>query len=115
MAPWDPQAHKLDKFKGDYVAEDPFISKRFPYKVLLMSKHSTFQMDSLLKKNMTKTKIITICIHYLRRSSCEESKAHLFLIKAPASPSPGGSGELQRRRNSGDRDEGIVSIKPILL
>lgn len=42
-------------------------------------------------------KIITICIHYLRRSSCEESKAHLFLIKAPASPSPGESGELQRQ------------------
>lgn len=26
-----------------------------------------------------------------------KSKAHLFLIKAPASPSPGESGELQRR------------------
>lgn len=46
---------------------------------------------------MTKKKIITIRVHYFRSSSCEKSKAHLFLIKAPASPSPGESGKLQRR------------------
>lgn len=29
------------------------------------------------------------------------SEAHLFLIKAPASPSPGENGELQRRGKCG--------------
>lgn len=82
------------------MAEDSFISKRIPYKALLMSKHSTFQIGFIVKKKkkITKKKIITVCVHYFRSSSCEKSKAHLFLIKAPASPSPGESGELQRRR-----------------
>lgn len=61
-----------------------------------MNKQSTFQIGFIVKKKMTKKKI-TICIHYFRSSSCEKSKAHLFPIKAPASPSPGESGELQRQ------------------
>lgn len=79
------------------MAEDYFISKRVPCKALLMNKHSIFQIGFIVKKKkMTKRKI-TICIHYFRSSSYEESKAHLFPIKAPASPSPGESGELQRQ------------------
>lgn len=48
-----------------------FSSKRIPYKALLMSKHSTFQIGFIVKKRKKKTtkKKITICIHYFRSST----------------------------------------------
>lgn len=36
------------------MAEDPFIPKRMPYKALLMSKHSTFQIGFIVKKKWQK-------------------------------------------------------------
>lgn len=43
-------------------------------------------------------------------------EAHLFLIKVPASPSPGESGELQRREeNLGDRKRGAALMESVIL
>lgn len=64
---------------------------------------------------MTKTQIITICIHYLRRSSCEERKAPVSHQSSCKSLSWRKWGAAETGRNSGDRDEGVVSIKLILL
>lgn len=35
------------------MADDLLLSKRIPYKALLMSKHSTFQMGFIVKKKKT--------------------------------------------------------------
>lgn len=43
-------------------------------------------------------------------------EAHLFLIKVPASPSPGESGELQRQEeNLGDRKRGAALMESLIL
>ena len=42
-------------------------------------------------------------------------EAHLFLIKVPASPSPGESGELQRQEeNLGDRKRGAALMESLI-
>lgn len=59
------------------MADDSLLSKRIPYKALLMSKHSTFQTGFIVrkkkkeKKRKTTEKKITICIHYFRSSAYE--------------------------------------------
>lgn len=75
---WECSAHKPDELRVTiHMADDLLLSKRIPYKALLMSKHSTFQMGFIVKKKRqkkrktTEKKIITICIHYFRSSAYE--------------------------------------------
>ena len=75
---WECSAHKPDELRVTIpMADDLLLSKRIPYKALLMSKHSTFQMGFIVKKKRqkkrktTEKKIITICIHYFRSSAYE--------------------------------------------
>lgn len=119
---WEPSAHKPDELRATiHTADDSLLSKRIPYKALLMSKHSTFQTGFIVKKKKerekkrktTEKKIITICIS---GAGLMKREAHLFLIKVPASPSPGESGELQRREeNLGDRKRGAALMESVIL
>lgn len=118
---WEPSAHKPDELRATvHMADDSLLSKRIPYKALLMSKHSTFQTGFIVKKKKrekkkttTEKKIITICIS---GAGLMKREAHLFLIKVPASPSPGESGELQRREeNLGDRKRGAALMESVIL
>lgn len=48
---WEPSAHKPDELRATiHTADDSLLSKRIPYKVLLMSKHSTFQTGFIVRK-----------------------------------------------------------------
>ena len=48
---WEPSAHKPDELRATvHMADDSLLSKRIPYKALLMSKHSTFQTGFIVKK-----------------------------------------------------------------
>lgn len=86
---WEPSAHKPDELRATiHTADDSLLSKRIPYKALLMSKHSTFQTGFIVKKKRerekkrktTEKKIITICIS---GAGLMKREAHLFLIKVP--------------------------------